>query len=63
MSVILRDRVQDMIKKGMTLQQVQAAKPTAEYEPLYGATSGLAATDGFVEDLYNSLTAAKSSSK
>jgi len=63
MSVILRDRVQEMIKKGMTLQQVQAAKPTAEYEPLYGATSGLAATDSFVEDLYNSLTATKSSSK
>src|SRR5438067_398698 len=57
MSVIIRNRVQDMIKKGMTLKQVQASKPTWDYEPLYGATSGLAATDSFIEDLYNSLTA------
>jgi cyclase len=59
MSVILRDRVQAMIKKGMTLKEIQAAKPTAEYEPLYGATTGLGATDSFIEDLYNSLTAKK----
>jgi glyoxylase-like metal-dependent hydrolase (beta-lactamase superfamily II) len=59
MSVIIRDRVQDMIKKGMTLQQVQTAKPTAEWDPLYGAPSGLAATDSFVEDLYQSLTTKK----
>jgi cyclase len=57
MSVVLRDRVQQMIKKGMTLKQVQDAKPTAEYEPMYGAASGLGATDSFIEDLYNSLTA------
>src|SRR5438093_10880618 len=59
MSVIIRNRVQDMIKKNMTLKQVQAAKPTWDYEPLYGATSGLAATDIFMQDLYNSLTAKK----
>ena len=59
MSVILQKRVQEMINKGMTLKQVQAAKPTWDYEPLYGATTGLAATDSFIEDLYNSLTAKK----
>jgi glyoxylase-like metal-dependent hydrolase (beta-lactamase superfamily II) len=57
MSVILRDRVQGMIKKGMTLKEVQTAKPTLEYEPMYGATSGLGATDDFIADLYSSLTA------
>jgi glyoxylase-like metal-dependent hydrolase (beta-lactamase superfamily II) len=57
MSVIIRDRVQGMIKKGMTVEQIIAAKPTAEYEPMYGAASGLASTDGFIKDLYNSLTA------
>ncbi|PYS07115.1 MAG: hypothetical protein DMG17_31235, partial [Acidobacteria bacterium] len=35
MSVILQKRVQEMINKGMTLKQVQAAKPTWDYEPLY----------------------------
>lgn len=57
MSVVLRDRVQAMIKKGMTLKDVQAAKPTAEYDPMYGATAGLGATNSFIEDLYASLTA------
>jgi glyoxylase-like metal-dependent hydrolase (beta-lactamase superfamily II) len=59
MSVILRNRVQEMINKGMTLKQVQAAKPTWDYEPLYGSTTGLGATDSFVEDLYSSLTSKK----
>ncbi len=57
MSIVLRYRVQDMIRQGMTLEQVKAARPTREYEPLYGATSGLGATDSFIEDLYYSLTA------
>lgn len=59
MSVIISNRVAGMIKKGMTQAQVIAAKPTAEYEPMDGAASGLAATDSFIEDLYSSLTAAK----
>jgi len=58
-SVIIRNRVQEMINKRMTLKQVQDAKPTWNYEPLYGATTGLGATDGFIEDLYNSLTSKK----
>ena len=59
MSIILQKRVQEMINKGMTLKQVQSSKPTWDYEPLYGAPTGLAATDSFIEDLYNSLTAKK----
>ena len=58
MSILLRYRVQNMIDQGMTLEQVKAARPTLEYEPMYGATSGLGATDSFIEDLYYSLTAA-----
>ena len=36
MVTIVRDRVQDMIKKGMTLDQVKAARPTRDYDPRYG---------------------------
>jgi cyclase len=36
MVTILRDRIQDMVKKGMTMDQVKAAKPTRDYDPLYG---------------------------
>lgn len=53
---IIRDRVQDMIGKGMTLDQVRAAKPTADYDPRYGATTGSWTTDMFVEAVYRSLS-------
>jgi hypothetical protein len=55
---IIRDRVQDMIKKGMTLEQVRAAKPTADYDPRYGATTGAWTTDMFVDAVYRSLAPA-----
>jgi cyclase len=59
MVVIVRDRIQDMIKKNMTLDQIKAARPTLDYDPLYGATSGFWTTDMFVEAVYKSLTAKK----
>ena len=55
MLTIIRDRLAAMIKKGMTLDQVKSARPTMDYDPLYGAASGPAATDTFVEAAYKSL--------
>ena len=40
MLVIIRDRVQAMIKAGATLEQTLAARPTFDYDVRYGATSG-----------------------
>lgn len=54
MTIIIRDRIQDMIKKGMTLEQVKAARPTRDYDPLYGSVPGWTA-DMFVEAVYKSL--------
>jgi hypothetical protein len=51
MVTIVRDRIQDMVKKGMTLEQVKAAKPTFDYDPLYGADKGAV----FIEQIYRSL--------
>jgi cyclase len=59
MTVIIRDRVQDMIKKGYTLEQVKAARPTEDYDPLYGSTTGFWTTDKFVEAVYKSLKGEK----
>jgi len=59
MLTILRDRFQAMIKKGMTLEQVKAAKPTRDYDPVYGATTGFWTTDMFVEAMYKSLSGSK----
>jgi glyoxylase-like metal-dependent hydrolase (beta-lactamase superfamily II) len=54
---IIRDRMQDMIKKGMTLEQVKAAKPTADYDGLYGSNTGSWTTAMFIEAAYKSLSA------
>jgi cyclase len=55
MITIVRDRIQDMIKNGMTLAQVKAARPTRDYDARYGKTTGPWTTDMFVEAAYNSL--------
>ena len=57
MVTIIRDRVQDMINRGMTLEQVKAAKPTMDYDGRYGSTTGMWTTDMFVEAVYKSLSA------
>jgi glyoxylase-like metal-dependent hydrolase (beta-lactamase superfamily II) len=57
MLTIIRDRVQDLIKKGSTLEQVRAARPTLDYDGRYGSTSGSWTTDTFIEAVYRSLAA------
>jgi glyoxylase-like metal-dependent hydrolase (beta-lactamase superfamily II) len=52
--MVIRDRIQAMIKKGLTLEQVKTAKPTMDYDPEYGRQPG--ATAKFVEAVYRSLT-------
>ena len=59
MVTIIRDRVQAMVEKGMTLDQVKAARPTSDYEPRYGASSGSWTTDMFVEAVYTTLGGGK----
>ncbi len=58
MVVIIRDRIQDLVKKGMTLAQVKAAKPTLDYDFRYGATTGAWTTDTFIETVYSELSKA-----
>ena len=55
MVTIVRDRIQAMIKKGMTLADVQAARPTRDYDPRYGTAGGSWTTAMFVEAAYTSL--------
>lgn len=56
MLTVIRDRFHDMIKKGMTLEQVKAAKPTLDYDTQYGSTTGFWTTDMFIEAVYKSLS-------
>jgi len=55
MLTIIRDRIQDAIKKGRTLPQIQAAGLTKDYDGRYGATTGPWTTAMFVEAVYQSL--------
>jgi cyclase len=56
MVTIVRDRLQDMIKKGMTLEQIKAARPTEDFDPIYGKSKGDWTTELFIEAAYKSLT-------
>jgi glyoxylase-like metal-dependent hydrolase (beta-lactamase superfamily II) len=51
MVTIVRDRVRDLKKSGMTLAQVKAASPARGYTRRYGGDSA----DKFVEAVYQSL--------
>jgi cyclase len=59
MVTIIRDRIQNLLNKGMSLEQVKAARPTADYDPRYGSDTGLWTTDKFIEAVYRSLSAKK----
>jgi len=59
MLTIIRDRVEDLIKKGRTLEQVKAAHPSGDYDTEYGATTGPWTTDNFIEAVYKSLGGGK----
>ena len=59
MVTIIRGRIQYYVEQGMTLQQVKAAKPTLDYDGLYGATTGPWTSDMFVEAVYRELSKKK----
>jgi cyclase len=58
MITIIRDRVQDGVKRGQTLDQVKAGKPTLDYDARWGSTSGAWTTDMFLDAVYKDLKAA-----
>ena len=55
MIAIIRDRVKGLISKGASLAEVQAARPTADYDTRYGSNTGDWTTAKFVEAVYRSL--------
>jgi glyoxylase-like metal-dependent hydrolase (beta-lactamase superfamily II) len=55
MLTIIRDRIQDLVKKGSTLEQVIKANPTFDYDGGYGVDKGPWTTDMFVAAVYREL--------
>ncbi len=59
MVTIIRDRVQDLIKAGRSLAEVQAAQPAKGYMGRYGNAGGAWTTERFVEAVYRNLAGGK----
>ena len=55
MVTIVRDRVRDLIKQGLSLEQIKAASPARGYTRRYGSDTGSWTTNDFVEAVYRSV--------
>jgi cyclase len=58
MVTIVKERIEDMARRGMTVDQVKAAKPTLDYDLHYGADTGPWTTAMFIEAVYRDVTRA-----
>ncbi len=56
MIYIIRDRIQDMIDRNMSLRQVLAADPSFDYDTEYGGHRGGPSNEEFITAIYQSLT-------
>jgi glyoxylase-like metal-dependent hydrolase (beta-lactamase superfamily II) len=57
MATIVRDRIREYVKRGMTLDQVRAATPTLDFDGRYGADTGFWTTSMFIETIYKEMVA------
>ena len=55
MLVIIRDRIQEMVGRAASLEEVKRSRPTLDYDARYGATTGAWTTNAFVEAIYREL--------
>jgi cyclase len=60
MLTIIRDRVQELMKAGRTLDQIKAATPARGYTGRYGRATGAWSTAQFLEAVHHSLLKEKS---
>lgn len=58
MLTAIKIRIEDSVRKGMTLEQVKAARLTRDYDGRYGAASEFWTTDMFIGAVYEDLRAA-----
>ena len=63
MVTIVRDRIREYVKRGMTLDQVKAKKPTLDFDPRYGMDDGFWTTSMFIEVIYKQMLAANPPAK
>ena len=52
---IIRDRVRDLMKQDLTLDQIKAAAPARGYTRRYGSSTGPWTTNNFIEAIYRTV--------
>jgi len=52
---IIRDRIEDAVKRGLNLEQVKEARLTMDYDARFGTTGGSWTTDQFIEAVYRDV--------
>ena len=57
MATIVRDRIKEYVKRGMTLDQVKAKKPTLDFDGRYGSDTGFWTTSMFIETINKEMVA------
>ncbi len=57
MVTIVKERIEDMVKRGLTLEQVKAARPTLDYDRHFGSDAGPWTTAMFIEAIYQDVSA------
>jgi len=62
MATIVRDRIREYVKRGLTLEQVKEKKPTLDFDPRYGADNGFWTPANFIEVIYKQMVAEKAAS-
>jgi cyclase len=56
MVTVVKDTIQELIDKGLTLEQVKAANPAKGYRGRYGSDKGSWTTDMFIEAVFKGLS-------
>jgi glyoxylase-like metal-dependent hydrolase (beta-lactamase superfamily II) len=63
MVTIVRDRIREYVKRGLSLDEVKARKPTLDFDPRYGIDTGFWTTSMFIETIYKEMLAANPPAK
>jgi glyoxylase-like metal-dependent hydrolase (beta-lactamase superfamily II) len=59
MTTIVRDRIREYVKRGLTLEQVREKKPTLDFDARYGTPNGFWTPAQFVDVIYKEMAAEK----
>ena len=56
MVTIVRDRVREYVRRGLSLEAIKEARPTLDWDPRYGTDSGFWTTSMFIDAIYRDMT-------